>query len=104
MRQMTLAQQTAFQRYSKKTRREQFWKMEAVMPWAELLAQIEPQFERRDGTQAGGSLDYTAGLFSAAVVCAFGHGGWALMRCRTWPSASRMPWSSASGRGGQPGI
>jgi transposase, IS5 family len=44
---MTLAQQAEFQRYSKKTRREQFLdEMEAVMPWAELLALIEPHYPK----------------------------------------------------------
>jgi len=38
MRQMTLAHQAEFQRYSKKTRREQFLEaMDAVVPWAELM-------------------------------------------------------------------
>ena len=47
MRQMTLAQQAEFQRYSKKTRRKQFLEeMEAVIPWAELLALIEPHYSR----------------------------------------------------------
>ena len=43
MRQMTLAHQAEFQRYSKKTRREQFLEeMDAVMPWAELFSQVAP--------------------------------------------------------------
>ena len=47
MRQLTLAQQAEFQRYSKKTRREQFLdEMEAVMPWAELLALVEPHYPK----------------------------------------------------------
>src|ERR1700747_2406178 len=47
MRQMTLAHQAGFQGYSKKTRREQFLEeMEAVMPWAELIALIEPHFPK----------------------------------------------------------
>ena len=47
--QTTLAQQAEFQRYTKKTRREQFLdEMEAVMPWAELLALIEPQYPKGD--------------------------------------------------------
>jgi IS5 family transposase len=41
MRQMTLAHQAEFQRYSKKTRREQFLaEMGAVMPWADLLVLV----------------------------------------------------------------
>ena len=47
MRQMTLANQAEFQRYSKKTRREQFLEeMNAVMPWAELVALIEPHYPK----------------------------------------------------------
>ena len=35
MKLLTLAQQAEFQRYSKKTRREQFFnEIDAVMPWA----------------------------------------------------------------------
>jgi len=42
MRQMTLAHQAEFQRYSKKTRREHFLEeMDRLMPWAELLALLE---------------------------------------------------------------
>jgi len=49
MQQTTLAQQAEFQRYSKKTRREQFLdEMEAVMPWAELRALIEPHYPKGD--------------------------------------------------------
>ena len=45
MRQMTLAHQAEFQRYGKKTRREQFLEeMDAVMPWAELLALVQPHY------------------------------------------------------------
>ena len=41
MQQMTLAHQASFERYGKKTRREQFLEeMDAVMPWAELLALV----------------------------------------------------------------
>ena len=47
MRQMSLAQQAEFQRFAKKSRREQFLEeMDAVMPWAELLAQIEPHYPK----------------------------------------------------------
>ena len=47
MKQLTLAQQAEFQRYSKKTRREQFLdEMEAVMPWAELRALVEPHYSK----------------------------------------------------------
>ena len=47
MRQMTLAHQAEFQRYTKKTRREQFLaEMDAVMPWAELLALVAPHYSK----------------------------------------------------------
>ena len=47
MRQMTLAHQAEFQRYSRKTRREQFLEeMDAVMPWSELLALVSPYYSK----------------------------------------------------------
>ncbi len=47
MRQLTLAQQAEFQRYSKKTRREQFLEeMDAVMPWAELFALVARHYSK----------------------------------------------------------
>jgi transposase, IS5 family len=47
MQQLTLARQAEFQRYTKKTRREQFLEeMEAVMPWAELQALAEPHYSK----------------------------------------------------------
>ena len=49
MEQLTLARQAEFQRDTKKTRREQFLgKMEAVIPWAELLALVEPYYSKDD--------------------------------------------------------
>lgn len=42
---MSLAQQAEFQRFAKKSRREQFLEeMDAVMPWRELLGLIEPHY------------------------------------------------------------
>jgi hypothetical protein len=47
MQQLTLARQAEFQRYTKKTRREQFLEeMDAVMPWAELLALVEAHYSK----------------------------------------------------------
>src|ERR1700677_1050804 len=47
MRQMSLAQQAEFQRFAKKSRRERFLEeMDAVMPWAELLALVEPHYPK----------------------------------------------------------
>ena len=47
MRQMSLAQQAEFQRFAKKSRREWFLdEMEAVMPWAELVALVEPHYPK----------------------------------------------------------
>jgi IS5 family transposase len=41
MKQLTFARQAEFQRYAKKTRREQFLEeMDAVMPWSELFALV----------------------------------------------------------------
>jgi IS5 family transposase len=47
MQQLTLARQAEFQRYTKRTRREQFLdEMEAVMPWTELQALVEPYYSK----------------------------------------------------------
>jgi IS5 family transposase len=47
MQQLTLAWQAEFQRFTKKTRREQFLdEMEAVMPWAELLSLVAPYYSK----------------------------------------------------------
>ena len=47
MRQITLASQGSFERYTKKTRREKFLEeMDVVMPWAELEALIEPHYPK----------------------------------------------------------
>jgi len=49
MQQMTLARQAEFQRYSKKTRREQFLEeMDAVMPWAEFMALVAPHYSKAE--------------------------------------------------------
>ena len=45
MQQLSLARQAEFQRYAKKTRREQFLEeMDVVMPWSELLALVAPYY------------------------------------------------------------
>lgn len=47
MQKLTLAQAAEFQRYGKKTRREQFLdEMEAVIPWSELQALVEPHYSK----------------------------------------------------------
>jgi transposase, IS5 family len=47
MRQMSMAQQAEFQRFAKKSRREQFLEeMEAVMPWAELVGLVAPYYPK----------------------------------------------------------
>jgi len=47
MQQLTLAWLAEFERYGKKTRREQFLcEMEAVMPWAELLPLVAPYYSK----------------------------------------------------------
>ena len=49
MRQMTLSHQAEFQRYWKKTRREQFLEeMDAAMPWVEFLALLQPYYAKGD--------------------------------------------------------
>ena len=74
MRQMTLAHQAEFQRYSKKTRREQFLEeMDAVMPWAELLALVEPHYPKGETGRKPVGLDIMLRVyFPAAVVRAVG--------------------------------
>ncbi len=45
MRQQTLAAQTGFEKYGRKTKRERFLEeMEQIVPWAELQALIEPHY------------------------------------------------------------
>jgi len=47
VRQQTLAAQTGFETYGRKSKREQFLdEMEQVVPWAELQALIEPHYPR----------------------------------------------------------
>jgi len=47
MRQITLASQRSFERYGKKTRREQFLEeMEGIMPWAQLEWLIAPCYPK----------------------------------------------------------
>ena len=47
MRQITLASQGSFEKYGRKSKREQFLEtMEVVVPWTELLALIEPYYPR----------------------------------------------------------
>ena len=47
MRQQTLATQTGFETYGRKSKREQFLdEMEQVVPWAELQALIEPHYQK----------------------------------------------------------
>jgi IS5 family transposase len=47
MKQRTLAEQNGFERYGKKTRREQFLEqMEKVVPWSELEALVRPYYPK----------------------------------------------------------
>ena len=44
---MSLAQQAEFQRFAKKSRPERFLEeMDVAMPWAELLALVEPHYPK----------------------------------------------------------
>jgi IS5 family transposase len=64
MRQMSLAQQAEFQRFAKKSRREQFLEgMEAVMPWSELLALIEPHYPKGEAGRPPLSLSIMLRLY-----------------------------------------
>ena len=45
MRQQTLAAQTGFEKYGRKTKRERFLEeMEQIVPWAELQGLVEPHY------------------------------------------------------------
>lgn len=67
--QQTLASQPGFEKYSRKSRREEFLSlMETVVPWRDLEAVIEPHYPKAGRAPAGGSLDHAAGVLSAAVV------------------------------------
>ena len=47
MRQQTLAAQIGFERYGRKSKREQFLdEMEQVVPWAELQGLVEPHYPK----------------------------------------------------------
>ena len=47
MRQQTLAAQTGFEKYGRKSKREQFLdEMEQIVPWSELQALIEPYYPK----------------------------------------------------------
>src|ERR1035437_5301429 len=47
MRQQTLAAQTGFEKYGRKTKRERFLEeMEQIVPWAELQALVEPHYPK----------------------------------------------------------
>ena len=47
MKQQSLASQTAFEKYGRKSRRELFLdEMERVVPWAELSALVEPHYAK----------------------------------------------------------
>jgi IS5 family transposase len=47
MRQQTLATQTGFEKYGRKTKRERFLdEMEQIVPWAELQARVEPYYPK----------------------------------------------------------
>ena len=47
MRQQTLAAQTGFEKYGRKSKRERFLEeMEQIVPWAELQALVEPHYPK----------------------------------------------------------
>ena len=68
MGQMSLAQQAEFQRFAKKSRREQFLEeMEAVMPWADLLTLIEPHYPKGEQGASGWGLGSCCGFISCSM-------------------------------------
>ena len=85
MQQMTLAHRAEFQRYSKRTRRERFLdEMDAAMPWAELLAPVEPHYSKGEvgrqklalsAVEGGGAFYHATRVFFAAAVHALRPGG-----------------------------
>src|ERR1700733_1010589 len=57
MRQQTLAAQTDFEKYGRKTRREGVLEeMEQIVPWAELQALVEPHYPKGEKGRPGTSL------------------------------------------------
>ena len=79
MHQMSLAQRAEFQRFAKKTRREEFLEeMDAAMTWAELSALVETFSPRRatadkacpERSRRGGPRHHAADLLSAALALA----------------------------------
>ncbi len=76
MHQQTFAEVT-FEQYRKPTRREQFLdEMNRVVPWAELVAVIEPVYPKADGpgASAGGDRTHAAAALPATVVQPVGSG------------------------------
>ncbi len=54
MRQPTFSE-TEFEKYRKKTRKEQFWEeMERIIPWTELTEAIEPFYPKPEGVRVVG--------------------------------------------------
>lgn len=58
MRQQTLAAQTGFEKYGRKSKRERFLEeMERIVPWAELKALIEPYYPKGENGRPPVGLD-----------------------------------------------
>jgi len=70
MRQQTLAAQTGFEKYGRKTKRERFLEeMEQIVPWAELQGLVEPHYPKgENGRPPVRTEHYVADVLSAAVV------------------------------------
>ncbi len=70
MRQQTLAAETGFEKYGRKSKRERFLdKMEQVVPWAELEVLIEPHYPKGENGRPPVGLSIMLRVyFSAAVV------------------------------------
>ena len=70
VQQITLANQRDFEKYGRKSRREEFLNvMDAVVPWRELEVLIEPHYAKAgNGRHPVGFVDHAAGVLSPTVV------------------------------------
>ena len=71
MRQMTLASQASFEKYARKSRREEFLSvMAVVVPWRDLEALIEPYYPKAGNGRQPVGLSIMLRVYFAAVVFA----------------------------------
>jgi hypothetical protein len=70
MRQVTLASQVSFEKYGRKSKREQFLESrEAIVPWSELETLIEPHYQAMAASRWvwGSCCGFT--FFSSGLTC-----------------------------------